>query len=174
MRSTPTCSRKWQPSRHRVHARRIHFSRLFGGNSNWRGPVWMPVNYLLVELIYEFHRYYGDDFQVECPVGSGRKLTLREIADELSRRLGRLVPARGRRPASGARRHRFSRRSGISRQRAVLRIFPWRAGRGVGASHQTGWTGLIALLLHPRGVSDPCSLDLAARLDDGLPEARGT
>ena len=65
-------------------------SRLFGGNSNWRGPIWMPVNYLIIESLQKFHHYYGDDFKVECPTGSGRFLTLCEVARELSRRLNRL------------------------------------------------------------------------------------
>ena len=79
-------------------------SGLFGGNSNWRGPIWMPVNYLLIESLREFHRYYGDDFTVECPVGSGQRMTLRGVADELSRRLSRPVPARPRRAPPDLRR----------------------------------------------------------------------
>lgn len=65
-------------------------SRLFGGNSNWRGPVWMPINFLLVESLQQFHHYYGDDFKVECPTGSGKFVTINEVADELSHRLTRL------------------------------------------------------------------------------------
>ena len=137
----------------------------FGGNSNWRGPVWLPVNHLLIESLYEFHRYYGDDFLVECPVGSGQNLTLCEIADELRRRLGRLFlrGPDGRRPALGE--------SVLLQEDPAFRdhllffeYFHGESGHGLGASHQTGWTGLIALLLHPRGVADPCSLDLGAKL----------
>jgi len=126
-------------------------SRAFGGNSNWRGPIWMPVNYLLIESIYEFHRYYGEDFKVECPVGSGRYLSLREVGEELSRRLARLFLRRpdGRRPVFGD--------NGIQQTDPNFRdhilfheYFHGDSGRGVGASHQTGWTGLIALLLQPR------------------------
>ena len=77
---------------------------MFGGNSNWRGPIWLPTNMLLIESLYEFHRYYGDDFTVECPTGSGRQRTLRQVADELSRRLTRLslLGPDGRRPVMAA------------------------------------------------------------------------
>jgi hypothetical protein len=123
---------------------------LFGGNSNWRGPVWLPMNHLLVESLYEFHRYYGDDFLIECPVGSGRMLTLCEIADELRRRLAKLFlrGPDGRRPALGE--------SVLLRDDPAFRdhllffeYFHGESGSGLGASHQTGWTGLIALMLHP-------------------------
>src|SRR5881409_3165732 len=126
-------------------------SGLFGGNSNWRGPIWMPVNYLLIESLQKFHHYYGDDFKVECPTGSGQFKTINEIADELSRRLAKLFL------------------KGEDGQRPVLKYHPKLAtdphfkdyvlfheyfhgdnGRGVGASHQTGWTGLVAKLLQPR------------------------
>ncbi len=135
-------------------------SGLFGGNSNWRGPIWMPMNYLLIESLQKFHHYYGDDFKVECPVGSGDFLTIREVADELSRRLARLFL------------------KGEDGQRPVLRYHPKLAidpyfrdcvlfheyfhgdtGRGVGASHQTGWTGLVAKLLQPRTEESASSLN---------------
>jgi hypothetical protein len=123
---------------------------LFGGNSNWRGPIWFPINFLLIEALRRFHHYYGDDFLVECPTGSGRLCTLEQIADELSTRLKRI----------------FLR--GPDQRRAVfgdVDLFQndphWRDcvpfyeyfhgdnGRGVGASHQTGWTATIATLLDP-------------------------
>jgi hypothetical protein len=119
---------------------------LFGGNSNWRGPVWMPVNYLLIESLYEFHRYYGDDFKVECPVRSGRMLSLHEVAAELSRRLCRLFlrGPDGSRPALGA--------SALHQDDPAFRdhllfheYFHGDTGGGLGASHQKGWTGLVAL-----------------------------
>jgi hypothetical protein len=135
----------------------------FGGNSNWRGPVWFPVNHMLIESLYEFHRYYGDDFLVECPVGSGRKLTLCEIADELRRRLGRLFlrGPDGRRPALGES-ALFQDDPAFRDHLLFFEYFHGESGHGLGASHQTGWTGLVALLLHPRTVTDPCSLDLGA------------
>jgi hypothetical protein len=124
---------------------------LFGGNSNWRGPIWMPVNYLIVESLQKFHHYYGDDFKVECPTGSGRFLTLLEIADELGTRLTRLFlrDAKGRRACFGDEEKRQS----DPHFRDYLpfhEYFHGDSGKGLGASHQTGWTGLIAKLLQPR------------------------
>jgi hypothetical protein len=126
-------------------------SGLFGGNSNWRGPVWMPLNFLIIESLQKFHYYYGDDFKIECPTGSGKWITINEVANELSHRLTRLFLV------------------GEDGQRPVLKYHPKLAtdphfkdyilfheyfhgdtGRGVGASHQTGWTGLIAKLTKPR------------------------
>jgi hypothetical protein len=133
-------------------------SGLFGGNSNWRGPIWMPVNFLLIESLRRFHHYYGDDFKIECPTASGRLLTIKEVADELARRLTRLFL------------------KGDDGQRPVLKYHPKLAadphfrdyilfhecfhgdnGRGVGASHQTGWTGLVAKLIQPQdhAISPP-------------------
>jgi Glycosyl hydrolase family 63 C-terminal domain len=121
---------------------------LFGGNSNWRGPVWMPVNYLLVESLRKFHAYYGDDFVVECPTGSGAYLNLRQVAHELSDRLRRLfLPGDdGARPCLGHH-DRFRRDPHFRDHLLFHECFHGDNGRGVGASHQTGWTGLIALLL---------------------------
>jgi hypothetical protein len=123
-------------------------SGLFGGNSNWRGPIWFPVNYLLIESLQRFHCYYGDEFKVECPVGSGKLLHLREVATELARRLCRLFlpDANGFRPCLG--------RSSIEQADPEFRdhllfyeYFDGDTGRGLGAAHQTGWTALVALLL---------------------------
>ncbi|MEA3095152.1 MAG: hypothetical protein QOJ04_6494 [Caballeronia sp.] len=126
-------------------------SRVFGGNSNWRGPIWMPVNYLLIESLYEFHRYYGDDFRVEYPTGSGQKLSLSDIADELARRLTRLFlkGKDGLRPVMAA----YPQLQADPRSEDLVlfhEYFHGDTGRGVGASHQTGWSGLVALLLQPR------------------------
>ena len=124
---------------------------LFGGNSNWRGPVWIPVNYLLIESLQKFHHYYGDSFKVECPTGSGQMKTLLEIADELSRRLTLLfVPGQdGQRPV--LKQHPKLSTDPHFRDHVLFHeYFHGETGRGVGASHQTGWSGLIAKLLQPR------------------------
>lgn len=122
-------------------------SGLFGGNSNWRGPIWMPVNYLLIESIQKFHYYFGDDFKVECPTGSGNFVTLWQVGEELSRRLIRLFvrDKSGIRPAL-----RHIPYSGDPHWRDLVLFYEYfdgDTGRGVGASHQTGWTGLVAKLI---------------------------
>jgi hypothetical protein len=124
---------------------------LFGGNSNWRGPVWMPVNYLLVESLQRFHYYYGDDFKIECPTGSGVYLSLNEVADELSGRLSRLFlrGEDGRRPVLGDN-EQLQRDPHFMNYILFYEYFHGDSGRGIGASHQTGWTGLVARLLQPR------------------------
>ena len=125
-------------------------TRAFGGNSNWRGPVWMPVNYLILDSLREFHRYYGPDFKVECPVGSGTMLDLAGVADELARRLTRLFlrGPDGLRPAMGNAQEGEA-PEGASNEDAILfhEYFHGDTGRGLGAAHQTGWTALVALLL---------------------------
>ncbi len=130
-------------------------SGLFGGNSNWRGPIWMPVNFLLVESLQRFHHYYGDDFTVECPTGSGRYLTIGEVADELSRRLSGIFlrNSDGERPVFGADR-RLQDDPQFRDYVLFHEYFHGDSGRGVGASHQTGWTGLVAKLLQPKPVAE--------------------
>jgi hypothetical protein len=125
---------------------------LFGGNSNWRGPIWFPVNFLLVESLQRFHHYLGDDFTVECPTGSGVWMTLAEVAGELSRRLARpfLRDADGRRPVHGTN-ERFQTDPHWRDLVLFYEYFHGDDGRGVGASHQTGWTGLVAKLLQQSG-----------------------
>jgi Mannosylglycerate hydrolase MGH1-like glycoside hydrolase domain len=117
---------------------------LFGGNSNWRGPVWFPVNYLLVEALQRYHHFYGDEFQVECPSGSGVRLNLAEVAEELCRRmLALFLPgADGKRPCHGE----DARYADDPRLRELVlfhEYFHGESGRGLGASHQTGWTALV-------------------------------
>lgn len=125
-------------------------SGLFGGNSNWRGPVWLPVNYLLIESLQEFHSYYGDDFRIECPTGSGNLVTIREAACEVARRLTRIFlrDEHGRRAVFNH--HEKMQADPHFRDHILFyEYFHGDTGRGVGASHQTGWTGLVANLLRP-------------------------
>jgi hypothetical protein len=126
-------------------------SGLFGGNSNWRGPIWFPVNYLLIESLQKFHHYYGDDFKIECPTGSGNFITIEEVAEELVRRLSRIFlrDEAGRRAVFGE--HPKLQHDPHFRDHVLFyEYFHGDNGRGVGASHQTGWTGAIAKLLQPR------------------------
>jgi hypothetical protein len=125
---------------------------LFGGNSNWRGPVWFPVNYLLIESLQKFHHYYGDDFKVECPTGSGNMMDLWQVAEELSRRLSHifLKDADERRPAFGDT-EKFQTDANFRDHVLFFEYFHGDNGSGVGASHQTGWTGLVAKLLQQSG-----------------------
>jgi hypothetical protein len=126
-------------------------SRLFGGNSNWRGPIWMPINYRLVEALFEFHRYYGEEFVVEFPRGSGTMLSLGRVAEALGRRLIglSLKGEDGRRPVMAA---YPQLQADPESQNLVLfhEYYHGDTGRGVGASHQTGWSAAVALLLQPR------------------------
>jgi len=125
-------------------------SGVFGGNSNWRGPIWMPVNFLLIESLYRFQTYYGDDYKVECPVGSGNRLSLAEIANELARRLCRLFlkDETGRRPVLGP--PPPPGRPDFQDDPLFYEYFHGDTGRGCGAAHQTGWTALVALLMQAR------------------------
>ena len=126
-------------------------SGLFGGNSNWRGPIWMPVNFLIIESLQRFHFYYGDDFKLECPKRSGNLLTLNEIADMLAKRLANLFlkNEEGKRPVFGHY-EKLQNDPNFNDYLWFFEYFHGDTGRGVGASHQTGWTGLIARLLQPR------------------------
>jgi glycogen debranching enzyme len=125
---------------------------LFGGNSNWRGPVWFPVNYLLIESLQKFHHFFGDAFRVACPTGSDRQCSLWEVAGELSRRLTRIFlrDAAGRRPVLGDR-ERFQRDPLWRDLVPFHEYFHGDTGAGLGASHQTGWTALVAKLLQQSG-----------------------
>ncbi len=127
-------------------------SGLFGGNSNWRGPIWFPVNYLLIESLQKFHHYLGDEFRVECPTGSGTMRTLSEVAAEISRRLSRIFlrDSEGRRPVHGGM-EKFQRDPHWRDLPLFYEYFHGDNGAGIGASHQTGWTGLVAKLLQQNG-----------------------
>jgi hypothetical protein len=123
-------------------------SNIFGGNSNWRGPIWFPINYLIIEALRKFHQYYGDNFRVECPTGSGTLLNLNQIADDLSERLIRLFEkdGSGNRPILGA--TKIFQDEGWGRDYIPFHeYFHAETGAGLGASHQTGWTGLVANLI---------------------------
>jgi hypothetical protein len=121
---------------------------LFGGNSNWRGPVWFPINFLLIESLQKFHHYLGDDFLVECPTGSGKMMTLWEVAEELSHRLTRIFlrGRDGRRPLYGDT-EKFQTDPHWRDLILFYEYFHGDNGAGIGASHQTGWTALIAKLM---------------------------
>ncbi len=127
-------------------------TQLFGGNSNWRGPVWFPLNYLILESLKRFHMYFGDSFQIECPTGSGTMMNLHEVSHELARRLSRIfVPdAAGRRPVFGD----YEPFQSDPHWKGLIlfhEYFHGDTGAGLGASHQTGWTGLVAKLLDELG-----------------------
>ena len=121
---------------------------LFGGNSNWRGPIWFPVNFLLIESLQKFHYYLGDSFKVECPTGSGKMMTLWQVAGELSGRLMNifLQDTDGSRPVFGGT-EKFQNDPHWRNLIPFHEYFHGDTGAGIGASHQTGWTGLAAKLI---------------------------
>jgi hypothetical protein len=125
---------------------------LFGGNSNWRGPIWFPINFLIVEALQRFHHYFGEDFKVECPTGSGRMMSLWDVSVEISRRLTRifLEDGDGNRPVFGGI-QRFQNDPAWHDLIPFHEYFHGDTGAGVGASHQTGWTALVAKLLLQSG-----------------------
>jgi hypothetical protein len=150
-------------------------SEMFGGNSNWRGPVWFPINALLVRALLHLYAYYGDAFTVECPTGSGRQLTLYEVSRELAARLTGIFlrGADGRRPV-------FGEAETLQRDphwRDLLLFYEYfhgDTGAGIGASHQTGWTGLVGTLLHLFGTVSPAAiLEEGWRAASGRPPASG-
>jgi hypothetical protein len=131
-------------------------TRMFGGNSNWRGPIWFPVNILMLRALLHLHWFYGDDLTVECPTGSGRRLNLRDVAVELGRRLVAIFlrDENGRRPVFGGN-ELFQSDPAWRDNLLFYEYFHGDNGAGLGASHQTGWTGLVAVILHfiaPFGV----------------------
>ena len=126
---------------------------LFGGNSNWRGPIWFPMNYLLIESLQKFHHYHGEDFKVECPTGSGQMMTLWEVAAEISKRLSRIFlrDADGRRAVFGGT-AKFQNDPNWRDLIPFYEYFHGDNGAGIGASHQTGWTAVVAKLLQQNGA----------------------
>ncbi|MFC1466584.1 MAG: glucosidase [Candidatus Brachytrichaceae bacterium NZ_4S206] len=129
---------------------------MFGGNSNWRGPIWMPVNLLIIRALVQFYQYYGDDFKVECPTGSGNLMTLFEVAREISTRLTRIFlrDEHGRRPVYGGA-TKFQTDPHWRDYILFYEYFHGDNGAGLGASHQTGWTGVVARLIQQLGVATP-------------------
>ena len=139
-------------------------SGMFGGNSNWRGPIWMPVNALIIRALLQYYSYYGDDFTVECPTGSGKRMTLYQVAEEIARRLSSIFVRNGdgRRPVFGGIR-KFQEDPHWRDYLLFYEYFHGDNGAGLGASHQTGWTGVIARTLHLFATSNPESLLTAGR-----------
>jgi hypothetical protein len=129
---------------------------MFGGNSNWRGPVWMPVNALIIRALQQFYLYYGDSFQIECPTGSGRRMNLFEVSKEISERLGRIFlrDGKGRRPVHGGT-EKFQTDPHWRDHLLFYEYFHGDNGAGLGANHQTGWTGVVAKLMQLYALLEP-------------------
>jgi Glycosyl hydrolase family 63 C-terminal domain len=144
-------------------------SGMFGGNSNWRGPIWMPVNVLLIRALLQLYAYHGDAFKVECPTGSGRLMNLFEVAREIGTRLTRIFlrDERGQRPVYGGTK-KFQDDPHWRDHVLFFEYFHGDNGAGLGASHQTGWTGLVAPLLHVVHALDPEKLLAGPSLHDGI------
>jgi hypothetical protein len=128
---------------------------MFGGNSNWRGPIWMPVNVLLIRALMQYYLYYGDNFRIECPTGSGNSMNLFEVAHEIANRLTRIFlrDQSGRRPVFGGA-EKFQSDPHWRDHLLFYEYFHGDNGAGIGASHQTGWTGLVAPLIEIFGRLD--------------------
>ena len=137
---------------------------MFGGNSNWRGPVWMPVNAMIIRALQQFYLYYGDNFQVECPTGSGKMMNLFEVSKEIADRLTRIFTRdeQNRRPVYGGT-EKFQTDPHWRDHIFFYEYFHGDNGAGLGASHQTGWTGVVAKLIQLYGVLDPKRLLEAGR-----------
>jgi Glycosyl hydrolase family 63 C-terminal domain len=132
---------------------------MFGGNSNWRGPIWMPVNTILIRALLNFYAYYGDDFKIECPTGSGKMMNLFQVAKEIADRLTRIFlrDARGRRAVYGGT-EKFQTDPHWRDHILFYEYFHGDNGAGLGASHQTGWTGVVAKLIQLFGMLDATKL----------------
>ena len=142
---------------------------MFGGNSNWRGPIWMPVNALLVRALLQYYLYYGDTFKVECPTGSGNLMNLFEVSREIANRLTRIFlrDQSGRRPVYGGA-EKFQTDPHWRDYLLFYEYFHGDNGAGIGASHQTGWTGVVAKLIEIFGRVDPQAL-----LEGGIAKSFG-
>jgi hypothetical protein len=143
-------------------------SGMFGGNSNWRGPVWAPVQVLVIRALFQYHRFYGDDFTVECPTGSGQQMTLLEVAEEIARRMASIFlrDETGKRPVYGGTR-KFQDDPHWRDLVLFYEYFHGDNGAGLGASHQTGWTGVVARAMHlfeepMPGMAPDVALDVRA------------
>jgi hypothetical protein len=151
---------------------------MFGGNSNWRGPVWMPVNVLIIRALQQFYMYYGDGFRIECPTGSGKMMNLFEVSKEISDRLGRIFQRdeRGRRPVYGGT-EKFQVDPLWRDHILFFEYFHGDNGAGLGANHQTGWTGLVAKLIQLYATVDPkrlLAVGKQAAFVKGAGTAKGT
>jgi hypothetical protein len=138
---------------------------MFGGNSNWRGPIWMPVNVMLIRSLLQFYLYYGDNFKIECPTGSGKLMNLFDVAKEISDRLIHifLQDPDGKRPVYGSA-EKFQNNPHWKDFILFYEYFHGDNGAGVGASHQTGWTGVVAKLIQLFGLLDPKKLLEAGKM----------
>ena len=138
---------------------------MFGGNSNWRGPVWMPVNVLIIRALLQFYAYYGDSFRIECPTGSGKLMNLFEVSKEIAERMERIFlrDGNGRRPVYGGA-EKFQADPHWRDHVLFYEYFHGDDGAGLGASHQTGWTGLVAKLIQLYARLDPEQLLAAGKL----------
>jgi hypothetical protein len=132
---------------------------MFGGNSNWRGPIWMPVNAIIIRALLQYYLYYGDNFRIECPTGSGKMMNLFEVSKEIANRLISIfIPdSQGRRPVYGGT-EKFQSDPHWREHILFFEYFHGDNGAGLGASHQTGWTGLVAKLIQLYGLLDPMKL----------------
>jgi len=151
---------------------------MFGGNSNWRGPIWMPVNVMLIRALLNFYAYYGDNFTIECPTGSGRMMNLFEVSKEIADRLTRIFTRdeQGRRPVYGGT-ETFQTDPHWRDHILFYEYFHGDNGAGLGASHQTGWTGVVAKLIQLYGLLDARRLLEAGKQDafvQGAPTAKDT
>jgi hypothetical protein len=153
------CVYHWEGQQHSVaYLSAESDSSMFGGNSNWRGPVWFPINLVIIRAVGQLHRYYGDRLKVECPTGSGRELNLLEVAIEIEARLASTFTndANSRRPVFGTS-EKFQNDPQWHDLLLFFEYFNGDTGAGIGASHQTGWTGIVALLFPFGGALHPPS-----------------